>query len=69
MLKILYIFNNTLLFYKVSKQNLTINPIISYYINYNRVKKNKTLLAGIEPATTRLTAECSNQLSYSSGNL
>ena len=26
----------------------------------------RTLLAGIEPATTRLTAECSNQLSYSS---
>ena len=66
MLKILYIFNNTLLFYKVSKQKPNNQ---SYYINYNRVKKNKTLLAGIEPATTRLTAECSNQLSYSSENL
>ena len=27
-------------------------------------KKNKTPPAGFEPATFRLTAECSNQLSY-----
>ncbi len=29
-------------------------------------KKCKTLRTGVEPATFRLTAECSNQLSYRS---